>query len=177
MPLPAAVGGIAGLDQGITMSEPSVKGGMPPYRPTATISGFSPNSQLPTTENPMREVIATGNAPKAIGPYSQAIRAGGMIFCSGQIALDPATNQLVEGNIAAQTERVLKNLSAVLWEAGSNLEQVVKTTVFLKSMNDFAAMNEVYGKFFTKQPPARSTVEAARLPRDVLVEIDVIAVL
>jgi 2-iminobutanoate/2-iminopropanoate deaminase len=125
----------------------------------------------------MREVIATSNAPKAIGPYSQAIRAGGMIFCSGQIALDPVTNQLVEGNIAAQTERVLKNLSAVLWEAGSNLEHVVKTTVFLKSMNDFAAMNEVYGKFFTKQPPARSTVEAARLPKDVLVEIDVIAVL
>ncbi len=125
----------------------------------------------------MREVIATANAPKAIGPYSQAIRAGGMIFCSGQIALDPVTNQLIQGDIAAQTERVLKNLSAVLWEAGSNLEQVVKTTVFLKSMNDFAAMNEVYGKFFTKQPPARSTVEAARLPKDVLVEIDVIAVL
>jgi 2-iminobutanoate/2-iminopropanoate deaminase len=125
----------------------------------------------------MREVIATSNAPKAIGPYSQAIRAGGMIFCSGQIALDPVTNQLIQGDVAAQTERVLKNLSAVLWEAGSNLEQVVKTTVFLKSMNDFAAMNEVYGKFFNKQPPARSTVEAARLPKDVLVEIDVIAVL
>ncbi len=125
----------------------------------------------------MREVIATSNAPKAIGPYSQAIRAGGMIFCSGQIALDPVTNQLIAGDVAAQTERVLKNLSAVLWEAGSNLEQVVKTTVFLKSMNDFAAMNEVYGRFFSKQPPARSTVEAARLPKDVLVEIDVIAVL
>ena len=125
----------------------------------------------------MREVIATSNAPKAIGPYSQAIRAGGMIFCSGQIALDPTTNQLLEGDIAAQTERVLKNLSAVLWEAGSNLEQVVKTTVFLKSMNDFAAMTEVYGKFFSRQPPARSTVEAARLPKDVLVEIDVIAML
>ncbi len=125
----------------------------------------------------MREVVATSNAPKAIGPYSQAIRAGGMVFCSGQIALDPVTNQLIEGDIRAQTERVLKNLSAVLWEAGSNLEQVVKTTVFLKSMNDFAAMNEVYGTFFSKQPPARSTVEAARLPKDVLVEIDVIAVL
>jgi 2-iminobutanoate/2-iminopropanoate deaminase len=125
----------------------------------------------------MREVIATSNAPKAIGPYSQAIRAGGMIFCSGQIALDPISNQLIQGDISAQTERVLKNLSAVLWEAGSNLEHVVKTTVFLKSMNDFAAMNEVYGKFFSKQPPARSTVEAARLPKDVLVEIDVIAVL
>ncbi len=125
----------------------------------------------------MREVISTSNAPKAIGPYSQAIRCGGMIFCSGQIALDPVTNQLIEGDVAAQTERVLKNLSAVLWEAGSNMEQVVKTTVFLKSMNDFAAMNEVYGKFFSKQPPARSTVEAARLPKDVLVEIDVIAML
>ena len=125
----------------------------------------------------MREVIATPKAPKAIGPYSQAIRAGGMVFCSGQIALDPTSNQLIEGDIAAQTERVLKNLSAVLWEAGSNLEQVVKTTVFLKSMNEFAAMNEVYGKFFTKQPPARSTIEAARLPKDVLVEIDAIAML
>jgi 2-iminobutanoate/2-iminopropanoate deaminase len=125
----------------------------------------------------MREVIATAQAPKAIGPYSQAIRAGGMIFCSGQVALDPVSNQLIEGDVAAQTERVLKNLSAVLWEAGSNLEQVVKTTVFLKSMNDFPAMNEVYGRFFAKQPPARSTVEAARLPKDVLVEIDAIAVL
>jgi 2-iminobutanoate/2-iminopropanoate deaminase len=125
----------------------------------------------------MREVVATANAPKAIGPYSQAIRAGGMIFCSGQIALDPVTNQLIEGDVAAQTERVLKNLSAVLWEAGSNLEQVVKTTVFLKSMGDFPAMNEVYGRFFAKQPPARSTVEVARLPKDVLVEIDAIAVL
>src|ERR1043165_9367495 len=123
----------------------------------------------------MREVVATINAPKAIGPYSQAIRCGEMIFCSGQIALDPVTNTVIEGDVSAQTERVLKNLSAVLWEAGSNLEQVVKTTVFLKSMNDFAAMNEVYGRFFAKQPPARSTVEAARLPKDVLVEIDVIA--
>ncbi len=125
----------------------------------------------------MKEVVATSNAPKAIGPYSQAIRANGMIFCSGQIALDPANNQLITGDVAAQTERVLKNLSAVLWEAGSNLDHVVKTTVFLKSMGDFAVMNEVYGKFFSKQPPARSTVEAARLPKDVLVEIDVIAVL
>lgn len=125
----------------------------------------------------MREVVATANAPKAIGPYSQAIRANGMVFCSGQIALDPATNQLIEGDVSQQTERVLKNLSAVLWEAGADLEKVVKTTVFLKSMGDFAAMNEVYGKFFTKNPPARSTVEAARLPKDVLVEIDVIAVL
>ncbi len=125
----------------------------------------------------MKEIVATTNAPKAIGPYSQAVRANGMIFCSGQIALDPVSNQLIEGGIVAQTERVLKNLSAVLWEAGSNLDQVVKTTVFLKNMGDFAAMNEVYAKFFTKQAPARSTVEAARLPKDVLVEIDVIAIL
>ncbi len=125
----------------------------------------------------MREVVATSNAPKAIGPYSQAIRANNFIFCSGQIALDPTTNQVMQGDVAAQTERVLKNLSAVLWQAGSDMEQVVKTTVFLKSMNDFAAMNEVYGKFFTKQPPARSTVEVARLPKDVLVEIDVIAMM
>ncbi len=125
----------------------------------------------------MREVVATSNAPKAIGPYSQAIRANNFIFCSGQIALDPTTNQVIQGDVAAQTERVLKNLSAVLWQAGSDMEQVVKTTVFLKSMNDFAAMNEVYGKFFTKQPPARSTVEVARLPKDVLVEIDVIAMM
>ncbi len=125
----------------------------------------------------MKEVVATDKAPKAIGPYSQAIRAGSFVFCSGQIALDPATNQLIQGDVAAQTERVLKNLSAVLAQAGASLEQAVKTTVFLKSMGDFAAMNEVYGRFFSKHPPARSTVEAARLPKDVLVEIDVIAAL
>jgi 2-iminobutanoate/2-iminopropanoate deaminase len=125
----------------------------------------------------MKEVVATARAPKAIGPYSQAIRANGFVFCSGQIALDPATNQLIEGDVVAQTERVLKNLTAVLQEAGSSLENVVKTTVFLKSMGDFAAMNETYAKFFTHNPPARSTVEAARLPKDVLVEIDVIALL
>jgi 2-iminobutanoate/2-iminopropanoate deaminase len=125
----------------------------------------------------MKEVVATGRAPKAIGPYSQAIRANGFVFCSGQIALDPGTNQLIEGDVVAQTERVLKNLTAVLQDAGSSLENVVKTTVFLKSMGDFAAMNETYAKFFTHNPPARSTVEAARLPKDVLVEIDVIALL
>ena len=123
----------------------------------------------------MRQVIATSNAPKAIGPYSQAIRCGDLVFCSGQVALDPVTQQVINGDIAAQTERVLKNLSAVLWEAGTDIEQVVKTTVFLKNMSDFAAMNEVYGKFFPQNPPARSTVEVARLPKDVLVEIDVIA--
>jgi 2-iminobutanoate/2-iminopropanoate deaminase len=123
----------------------------------------------------MKEVVSTGGAPKAIGPYSQAIRANGLVFCSGQIALDPATNQLIDGDVVAQTDRVLKNLTAVLEAAGSSIEKVVKTTVFLKSMGDFAAMNETYGKFFTSNPPARSTVEAARLPKDVQVEIDVIA--
>ena len=123
----------------------------------------------------MKEVIATAEAPKAIGPYSQAIRANGLIFCSGQIALDPSNNQLIGGDVVAQTNRVLQNLTAVLKQAGSSLEKVVKTTVFLKSMGDFAAMNETYGKYFTSNPPARSTVEAARLPKDVLVEIDVIA--
>jgi 2-iminobutanoate/2-iminopropanoate deaminase len=123
----------------------------------------------------MREVIATDNGPKAIGPYSQAIKANGLIFLSGQISLDPATQQLIAGDVAAQTERVLQNITGILTAAGSSLAQVVKTTVFLKSMNDFAAMNEVYGRHFTADPPARSTVEVARLPKDVLVEIDVIA--
>jgi len=123
----------------------------------------------------MREVIATKDAPQAIGPYSQAIKAAGMVFCSGQIALDPATGTIAGNDVAQQTERVLKNLSAVLAAAGSGLDRVVKTTVFLKNMGDFAAMNEVYGRHFKSTPPARSTVEAARLPKDVLVEIDVIA--
>ncbi len=122
----------------------------------------------------MREVIATKDAPQAIGPYSQAIKANGFIFTSGQIAIDPATQQLVEGDITAQTERVLRNLAAILETAGSGLEKVVRCGVFLKNMNDFAAMNQVYGKYFSSAP-ARSTVEVARLPKDVLVEIDVIA--
>ena len=124
----------------------------------------------------MREVIATNDAPKAIGPYSQAIKANGFVFVSGQIPLDPATQQLVEGNVAVQTERVLQNLSGILKAAGSSLEQVVKCGVFLKSMSDFAAMNEVYGRYFTQSPPARATVEVARLPKEVLVEIDIIAI-
>jgi len=124
----------------------------------------------------MREVIATDQGPKAIGPYSQAIKANGFVFVSGQIPFDPATQQLIEGDIAAQTERVLQNLSGILKAAGSSLERVVKAGVFLKNMSDFAAMNEVYGRHFTQSPPARSTVEVARLPKDVLVEIDVIAV-
>jgi 2-iminobutanoate/2-iminopropanoate deaminase len=123
----------------------------------------------------MRDVIATKTAPQAIGPYSQAIRVNGFIFTSGQIPIDPSTQQLISGDVAAQTEQVLKNVSAILTAAGSSLEKVVRSTVFLKNMNDFAAMNEVYGRHFTSTPPARSTVEVARLPKDVLVEIDVIA--
>lgn len=123
----------------------------------------------------MRAVVSTNQAPKAIGPYSQAIRAGGFVFVSGQIAIDPATQQLIGGDVKAQTERVLENITAILREAATGIEKVVKTTVFLKSMDDFPAMNEVYGRFFPQDPPARSTVEAARLPRDVRVEIDVIA--
>jgi 2-iminobutanoate/2-iminopropanoate deaminase len=123
----------------------------------------------------MRSAISTPHAPKAIGPYSQAIRARGLVFVSGQVAIDPAKQQVIEGDIAAQTERVIKNISAILSSAESSLDQVVRTTVFLKNMNDFAAMNEVYGKFFNSTPPARSTVEVSRLPKDVLVEIDVIA--
>ena len=123
----------------------------------------------------MREVISTSDGPKAIGPYSQAIKANNFVFVSGQIALDPVTNTLLTGDVGFQTERVLKNVSGILQAAGSDLSKVVRSTVFLKNMNDFTAMNEVYGKFFTTQPPARSTVEVARLPKDVLVEIDVIA--
>lgn len=123
----------------------------------------------------MRDVIATPEAPKAIGPYSQAIRANGFVFTSGQIAIDPVTNTLVSGDVAFQTDRVMKNLRGILMAAGSGLDKVVRATVFLKNMNDFAAMNEVYGKYFPSAPPTRSTVEVARLPKDVLVEIDVIA--
>jgi 2-iminobutanoate/2-iminopropanoate deaminase len=123
----------------------------------------------------MRDVIATEQAPKAIGPYSQAIRAQGLIFTSGQVAIDPATQQVVAGDVSAQTERVLKNLAAILQAADSSLEKVLRCTVFLKNMGDFNAMNEVYGRYFKQSPPARSTVEVARLPKDVLVEIDVIA--
>lgn len=125
----------------------------------------------------MKQVISTGNAPKAIGPYSQAVAANGMVFLSGQIPLDPETGQLVEGDVAVQTERVLENVKAVLEAAGASLASVVKTTVFLKDMGQFARMNEVYARYFVSNPPARSTVEAARLPRDVQVEIDCIAVL
>jgi len=124
----------------------------------------------------VREIVSTEQAPRAIGPYSQAIRAGNLLFCSGQIPIDPSTGEFVTGGVAEQTEQVLRNLTAVLTGGGSSLTQVVKTTVFLADMDDFTAMNEVYGRFFGAYPPARSTVEAARLPRDARVEIDAIAI-
>jgi 2-iminobutanoate/2-iminopropanoate deaminase len=124
-----------------------------------------------------REAISSGGAPKAIGPYSQAIRAGNLLFLSGQIPLDPGTGAIVEGDISAQTERVLNNISAVLTSAGASFANVVRTTVFLVDMNDFAAMNAVYATYVVDPPPARSTVQVSRLPKDVRVEIDVIAVL
>jgi 2-iminobutanoate/2-iminopropanoate deaminase len=124
----------------------------------------------------MKEIISTAGAPKAIGPYSQAVVWNGLVFLSGQIPLDPATGQIVEGSIAEQTTRVLENLRAVLEASGSSLEKVLKTTVFIKNMSDFPQMNEVYARYFPSTPPARSTVEAARLPRDVQVEIDCIAI-
>lgn len=123
----------------------------------------------------MREIISTDKAPAAIGPYSQAVRWNGMVFCSGQIPLDPATGQIVEGGIEAQTERVLENLKAVLEASGAGLETVLKTTIFVADLNDFGAVNGVYARFFAHDPPARATVEAARLPRDVRVEIEAVA--
>lgn len=124
----------------------------------------------------MKEIISTESAPGAIGPYSQAIKTGGMIFCSGQIPIDVTTGEFVSDSVAEQTEQVLKNLTAVLEAGGASLNDVVKTTVFLADMNDFAAMNEVYAKFFNENKPARATVQAARLPRDAKVEIECIAV-
>jgi 2-iminobutanoate/2-iminopropanoate deaminase len=123
----------------------------------------------------MKEIIATPDAPKAIGPYSQAVRLNGMVFFSGQIPLNPQTGELVHGTIQMQTERVLENLKAVVQAAGLTMQHVVKTTVFLKNLTDFAAMNETYAKYFGTNPPARSTVEVARLPRDVHIEVDAIA--
>ena len=123
----------------------------------------------------MKEIISTENAPGAIGPYSQAVKTDNMIFVSGQIPIDPKTGEFVSGEIKSQTEQVLKNLSAILEAAGSKLENVVKTTVFLADMNDFAAMNEIYAAHFGEARPARSTIQAARLPRDVKVEIEVVA--
>ena len=123
----------------------------------------------------VKDIITTDHAPRAIGPYSQAVRAGNLVFASGQIPIDPATGEFVAGGIAEQTEQVLRNLTAVLAAAGVAMNQVVKTTVFLADMDDFTAMNEVYGRVFAAQPPARATVEAARLPRDARVEIEAIA--
>ena len=123
----------------------------------------------------MREAISTSAAPAAIGPYSQAIRAGSLLFVSGQIPLDPETSTLVEGDVRVQTHRVFRSLAGILEAAGTSLERVVRATVYLADMNDFAAMNEVYATYFTSPAPARSTIQAARLPRDARVEIDVIA--
>ncbi len=123
----------------------------------------------------MRDIVQTDRGPKPIGPYSQAVRANGFLYVSGQVALDPKTGELTGTDIQQQTQRTLENLKGILEAAGSNLHHVVKTTVFLKDINDFAAMNEVYAKFFTLAPPARSTVQVARLPKDALVEIEVIA--
>jgi 2-iminobutanoate/2-iminopropanoate deaminase len=125
----------------------------------------------------MKEIVHTDRGPKPIGPYSQAIKANGFIYLSGQVALDPKTGELTGSDIRQQTERTLENVKGILEAAGSNLHHVVKTTVFLKDLNDFAAMNEVYGRFFAAAPPARSTVQASRLPKDALLEIEVIAVL
>jgi len=124
----------------------------------------------------MKEIVSTDKAPGAIGPYSQAIKTNGMLFCSGQIPIDPATGEFVEGGVPEQTEQVFKNLSAVLEAGGMSLDDVVKTTVFLADMGDFAAMNEVYGRYFDSNKPARATVQAAGLPRGAKVEIECIAV-
>jgi 2-iminobutanoate/2-iminopropanoate deaminase len=123
----------------------------------------------------MKEIVSTDKAPGAIGPYSQAVKAGGMVFCSGQIPIDPATGEFVSDDVAEQTEQVLKNLGEVLAAAGSGFGSVVKTTIFLADMSDFATVNEIYGRYFTDNKPARATVQAARLPRDARVEIDCIA--
>jgi len=123
----------------------------------------------------VKQIIKTDRAPQAIGPYSQAVKTNGFVYASGQVAIDPATGQFVDGGIVEQTEQVLRNLTAVLEAAGTSLDQVIKTTVFLADMADFAAMNEVYAKFFGSEPPARATVQAAGLPRDARVEIEVVA--
>ena len=125
----------------------------------------------------MKDVVLTDKGPKPIGPYSQAVKSGGFLFASGQVSLDPRSNEFVAGDIRQQTERVLENIKAIVEAGGTNLHHVVKATVFLKDMNDFAGMNEVYGRYFTAAPPARSTVQVARLPKDALVEIEVTAIL
>lgn len=122
-----------------------------------------------------KTVIATNNAPAAIGPYSQAIRMGNMVFLSGQIPLHPVTGEMVKGDIKAQTRQVLENVKCILEAAGSSLDQVAKTTIFMKDLNDYAAVNAVYQEFFPNKPPARAAIQAARLPRDAVVEIETIA--
>ena len=124
----------------------------------------------------MRDTVLTDRGPRPIGPYSQAVRANGFLFVSGQVALDPRTGAMAGPDVQEQTERTLENLKGILEAAGSNLHHVVKTTVFLRDMNDFAAMNEVYARYFTAAPPARSTVQVSRLPKDALVEIDAVAI-
>jgi 2-iminobutanoate/2-iminopropanoate deaminase len=123
----------------------------------------------------MKEIVTTDRGPKPIGPYSQAVKTSGFLFLSGQVALDPKTGDLIGTDIRQQTERVMENIKGILEAAGSNLHHVIKTTVFLKDMNDFPAMNEIYGRYFSAAPPARSTVQVARLPKDALVEIEVVA--
>ena len=123
----------------------------------------------------MRQAVSTASAPRAIGPYSQAVRAGALLFVSGQVPLDPATGQLVEGDIAAQTHRVFQNIGEILKSGGASFDHVVRTTVFLADMNDFAAMNDVYATYFASPAPARATVQVSRLPKDARIEIDVIA--
>jgi len=125
----------------------------------------------------MRQAVATDKAPKAIGPYSQGIRAGNLLFVSGQVPIDPATGALIEGDIAAQTHRVMRNLTAILEAAGATMDDVLRCTVYLADMNDFAAMNDVYGSYFSQPAPARATIQAVRLPKDARVEIDLIATL
>ena len=122
-----------------------------------------------------RQAVATDHAPKAIGPYSQAVKAGNLLFVSGQVPIDPATGAIIDGDIAAQTHRVMRNLTAIVEAAGATMDQVVRCTVYLADMNDFAAMNEVYGSYFSQPAPARATIQAVRLPKDARVEIDVIA--
>jgi 2-iminobutanoate/2-iminopropanoate deaminase len=126
---------------------------------------------------PARQAVSTSAAPQAIGPYSQAVLAGSMLFVSGQIPLDPETGKIVDGDLAAQTHRVFRNLGAILQAAGASFDNVVRTTVYLADMNDFPAMNEIYGSYFSSPAPARATIQAARLPKDARLEIDLIAIL
>jgi len=123
----------------------------------------------------MREIVSTDNAPRSIGPFSQAVKANGFVFVSGQVALDPSTQKVIDGDVSAQTERTLQNVKAILEAAGSGLDKVVRSGVYLRNMGDFAAMNAVYGRFFVADHPARTTIEVSRLPLDVLVEVDVVA--